>query len=325
MGLLLVVSSPLAGCGHQPQSLFEQQAEAESANEIETRANVSQQVAVVTPVMPATTRNAAIIPINIIRKQTIAKQPNCDLVPTNCQYFELNFLDFNPAQPWLTSIMWQTIARVIAPETPLASQDETAKKTVLMLFKQIEYGEQIVDTLPMYQRIDTELVLNPTIGRLQAEGRISTNTNEFGSADTGYIAVQSRQQRGVKGQIQLSYVMLDMQKKLQLTLNDILLPQITTDALLLAFQTAKKDWLALYGGESQGANSQGTEQKHLEDWPLSLSKQWYLDDKGLHMVYQAGELLEVKTESVDLMVPYPLLQGLIKPQYIVQTPVKSKS
>ncbi len=36
--------------------------------------------------------------------------------------------------------------------------------------------------------------------------------------------------------------MLDMQKKLRLTIDDILLPQVTTDALLLLFQTAKKGY-----------------------------------------------------------------------------------
>jgi len=35
--------------------------------------------------------------------------------------------------------------------------------------------------------------------------------------------------------------MLDMQKKLQLTIEDILLPKVSTDELLLTFQTAKNN------------------------------------------------------------------------------------
>ncbi|WP_201527398.1 hypothetical protein [Psychrobacter frigidicola] len=322
--LLLFISSGLAGCDHQPKSLFEQKAEAESANEIETRAHTSEQMVIVAPVTPATTDNAAVTPIHIIKKQTIAQQRNCDPTQNECQYFELNVLEFNPEQPWLNGIMWQTIARVLAPETSLASQDDTAKKTVLMLFDQVEYSEQVVDTLPIYQHINTELVLNPTINSLQADERTRARKNERGYADTGYLEVQSSQQRGVKRQPRLSYVMLDMQKKLQLTMKDVLLPQVTTDELSLLFQTAKKDYLSSHSDELQSSGSQDvklqdTEPRSVKGGALSLSQQWYLDDKGLHMVYQAGELLDMKTESVDLMVPYELLQGLIKPRYIVQT------
>lgn len=327
--LLASGSSALISCGQPPQSLFERQAEAESANDFEINAGTGEQLASIAPVTPVTIDNAFATSIDIIKQQSSAQQPNCIPTQTDCQYFELNVLSFNPAQPWLTSIMWQTIARVLAPETPLASQDETAKKTVLKLFNQIEYSVQAVDTLPMYQRIDTELILNPVLdnrfynGSVHSNGLSDSKTDENKNTTvaarnpiaTGYLSVRSRHHRGARRQQQLSYVMLDMQKKLQLTIDDILLPQVTTEALLLAFQTAKKDWLTL----------QGVEHKYLEDWPLLLSKQWYLDAQGLHMVYQSGELLDVKTDAVDLMVPYSLLQNLIKPRYMVQAPLDPMS
>ena len=149
--LLVISSSSLLSCEQKPQSMFEQQANIKSAHDLEfdtTDSNDRTQVAAVAATIQAS------------KQQAIARQPNCDPLQTPCQYFELNILQFSPEQPWLTSIMWQTIARVLAPETPLASQDEVAKKTVAMLFNQIEYSEQVVKSLPMYQRIDTELVLN---------------------------------------------------------------------------------------------------------------------------------------------------------------------
>ncbi|ALF60154.1 hypothetical protein [Psychrobacter urativorans] len=312
LGLILSISGISIGCEIQPNSLFEQQAEAESANKIKILSNTKTQVAVIAPVMPNTANNNAVPHLNVIKNQVIAQQPNCDAAQRDCQYLELNILHFNPEQPWLTSIMWQTIARVLAPTTPLASEDETAKKTVSMLFNQIAYAEQAVPTLPMYQRIDTELVFNPTISKLQKNNDTSTSKNAVGAADSGYLVIRSNQHRSDSRQQQVSYVMLDIQKKLKLTINDILLPQVSTDELLLTVQTAKREWLTLQDNERQSA-----EQKDIHSTSLALSQQWYLDNKGLHMVYQAGELSNRQIETTDLIVPYTALQGLIKPQYLV--------
>ncbi|WP_435949472.1 DUF3298 domain-containing protein [Psychrobacter sp. DM8] len=285
----------LLGCKPKPQSMFEQQAEVESAQEIGTTIDeTSHAVAVVEDAHSVISENLTALDIDIIKQQAIARQPDCDT--ESCQYFELNIVDFSPKQPWLTSIMWQTIAHVLAPEMPLPSQDEAAKKIVLMLLNQIEYGEGTVSTLPMYQRIDTEVVFNP----------VSNAPTTIQSTPTGYLAIRSSVSKD-DSQEQFNYVMLDMQKKLQLNIKDILLSEATPDELLATFQTAKKDWLTLQGVQAQ----------YLDDWPLQLSEQWYLDKKGLHMVYQSSELLEGSTGAVDLLVPYALLQGLIKPNYRV--------
>ncbi|MGP4714164.1 MULTISPECIES: hypothetical protein [unclassified Psychrobacter] len=285
----------LLGCKPKPQSMFERQAEGESAQEIGATINDASdtKVAIVDDARPTTSKNLATSNIEIIKQQALARQPNCDIKP--CQYFELNIVDFSPKQPWLTSIMWQTIAHVLAPEMPLASQDEAAKKIILMLLNQIEYGEGTVSTLPMYQRIDTEVVFNPV-----------SDLANIDSTPTGYLAIRSSVSKDDSHE-QFNYIMLDMQKKLQLNIEDILLPEATPDELLATFQTAKKDWLTLQGVEAQ----------YLDDWPLQLSEQWYLDKEGLHMVYQSGELLEDNAGAVDLLVPYVLLQKLLKPSYRV--------
>lgn len=311
--LLVISSSSLLSCEQQPQSMFEQQANTKSAIDTADDANdddndnINVGAAVVASVKPAATsdniNSTAAKMIHVKKQQAIARQPNCNSQQKRCQYFELNVLGFSPAQPWLNSIMWQTIARVLAPEMPLSSQDEMAKKTVSMLFSQIEYSNEVVDSLPMYQRIDTELVLNPVVSN-PASSNIAT----------GYLIVSSNQHRSDSRQQQVTYVMLDIQKRLQLTIEDILLPEVSTSELLLTFQTAKKEWLTL----------QNVEKKYHEDWPLHLSRQWYLDQQGLHMIYQPGEMLIAKTDAVDLMVPYTLLQGLIEPRYIVQSPIDSK-
>lgn len=293
--VVVFCSGYLLGCKPQPKSLFEQQAETVSANEIQASdIEISDERALVTDAKLITSENASTAPIQIIKQKAVARQPNCDSNLKSCQYFELNILDFSPKQPWLTSIMWQTIVRVIAPEVPLVSQDETAKKAVLMLLNQIEYGDTVARSLPMYQRIETEVVFNP----------IDPDATQ--STATGYLAVRSSQQRSSDRQ-HLNYVMLDMQKKLQLTIEDVLLPEVEVSELLMRFQNAKKEWLILQGVEAQ----------YLEDWPLHISKEWYLSEQGLHMVYQSGELLKSNTDAVDLIVPYLLLEDLIKPNYIV--------
>ncbi|MEC5209497.1 hypothetical protein RCH20_000546 [Psychrobacter sp. PL15] len=324
--MLLTISSSLLSCAQQPQSMFEQQANAESAYDIELNNNLGSANTV------GASGAAVSSAIQASKQQAIARQPNCNPRQTRCQYFELNVLEFSPEQPWLNSIMWQTIARKLAPETPLASQDEVAKKTVSMLFNQIEYGEQTVKSLPMYQRIDTELVLNLPSETIPLNARASDNErfsnqvssiasnnqlnaeSELGYLTTGYLKISLQQHRNGSQQ-QFTYVMFDLQKELQLAIGDILLPEVSVDELVLVFQNARKKGLSL----------QGIEQKYHEDWPLQLSQQWYLDPQGLHMVYQSGAPLTTKTEAIDLLVPYTLLQGLVKPRYMVPPSIDNKA
>ncbi|SNT70489.1 hypothetical protein [Psychrobacter sp. LV10R520-6] len=47
-------------------------------------------------------------------QHAIARQSNFNFLQTRCQYFESKFLESSPAQPWLTNIIWQTIARALA-------------------------------------------------------------------------------------------------------------------------------------------------------------------------------------------------------------------
>lgn len=307
LSVLITAMGGLLSCEQQPQSMFEQQAESKSANELAIDEKVEEVVASVETEDTANSKVADTLKsqdvIKVNKQQAIARQPNCDTNQKTCQYFELNVLEFTPKQPWLTSIMWKTIAQVLAPGEPLASQDQTAKNTILMLLKQVEYAERKTNTLPMYERIDTELVLHPV--RIANSGTNEQSTLE--TIATGYLLVRSTKERGSSTQ-HLNYVMLDVQKKLQLTIEDILLPNVNKDQLLMSFQKAKKDWLI----------SQGIVETDLDEWSLQLSKQWYLDEQGLHMVYRSGALITAHPHGVDLMVPYRLLTGLIKPHYVVQ-------
>ena len=309
LSMLIAATGGLLSCEQQPKSMFEQQAEIKSDNELATDTDDTITVAPVNtkgiePIADSSVindlENQQVIAIRTEKQQAIARQPNCDANEKICQYFELNVLEFIPKQPWLTSIMWKTIAQVLAPEAPLASQDQIAKNTILRLLKQVEYGDNETDTLPIYERIDTELVLNPVHNNPNAQ-------SAFATIPTGYLLVRSTEEPDSSAQ-RLSYVMLDVEKKLQLTIEDVLLPEANKNQLLTSLQKAKKDWLI----------SQGIAENHLDEWPLKLSKQWYLDDQGLHMVYQSGELMNAHTTAVDLIVPYNLLEGLIKPYYIVQ-------
>ena len=305
--LLLSIAS-LISCDQQPQSMFEQQADTAAANDLVVATddqNVLIKSVLSEDYANSKTNNAGAIKTR--KQQAIAHQHNCDNDKKVCQYFELNVLEFKPQQPWLNSIMWKTIAQVLAPKTPLASQDQTAKDTILMLLKRIEYSEQVVDTLPLYERIDTELVLNP-VGAINEDFATDSTAKALTeTVATGYLLVRSTVERG-SSQQHLDYVMLDIEKKLQLTIEDILLPGVSIEALLSVFQSAKKDWLI----------SQGVAEQNLADWPLPRSSQWYLDERGLHLVYQTAALLDADTDAVDLLVPYSQLTALIKPAYRVQ-------
>ena len=308
--LSAAVVALLFGCQPQPQSMFEQQAEADTAESGDTTYTETQTdsnaTAVVKPVQAVDT---SVPTMDVIRRQAIARQRGCDPKSSECQSFELNVLQFQPEQPWLTSIMWQSIARLLNPQMPLTSQDETAKKTVSILFNQIAYSEQRVTTLPLHQRIDTDLVLS---AQEDSQTDMASPKNSD-ATQTGYLVVRLTDMSTDAERQFAHYVMLDMQTQLQLTLSDILLPHITHQQLLATFQNAKKEWLS----------TQGIAPDKQDDWPLALSKQWYLDTKGLHMVYQSEELLAGNTQAVDLMVPYNLLDGLINPRYIVGAGMKS--
>lgn len=309
--MAMAASSVLLGCAPQPKSMFEQQAEAEAANEISATSQIQNPQSSDPSLSTLIDDTKQGLAIDISKQQAIARQPNCIPEQNSCQYLELNSLVFTPAQPWLASIMWQTIARVLSPDTPLTSQQQVAKDSILALLKQIEFSTEGVSSQPSYQRIDTDLIVN--------EQAIVTDDTVVADADadnvqvtSGYLIIESTQHRGATHQQwHLDYVMLDMQKKLQLTIADILLPEVDTDQLLSAFQSSKNEWLI----------SQGVERQYVEQWPLPLAEQWYIDQQGLHMVYQSGALLNNELDAVDLVVPFAQLQGLIKPEYKVRSSV----
>ncbi len=305
LSVLIIAMGGLLSCEQPPKSMFEQQAESKSAKELPIDKKDKVLVAPVDTSASANNNvnsnaNSSVIKIN--KQQAIARQPNCDASKKSCQYFELNVLEFIPEQPWLTSIMWKTIAQVLVPEAPLASQDQIAKNKILMLLKQVEYADNQTNTLPMYGRIDTELVLHPIYTKSDTDDQSAPAT-----VATGYLLVRSTEERGSSTQ-HLNYVMLDVEKKLQLTIEDILVTKDSKDQLLISLQKARNNWLV----------SKGMVETDVDKRPLQLSSQWYLDEQGLHMIYRSGELIKAQTHTVDLIVPYRLLTGLIKPSYVVQ-------
>lgn len=305
LSVLIIAMGGLLSCEQPPKSMFEQQAESKSSKELPIDKEDKVLVAPVDTSASANNNvnsnaNSSVIKIN--KQQAIARQPNCDASKKSCQYFELNVLEFIPEQPWLTSIMWKTIAQVLVPEAPLASQDQIAKNKILMLLKQVEYADNQTNTLPMYGRIDTELVLHPIYTKSDTDDQSAPAT-----VATGYLLVSSTEERGSSTQ-HLNYVMLDVEKKLQLTIEDILVTKDSKDQLLTSLQKARKDWLV----------SKGMVETDGDKRLLQLSSQWYLDEQGLHMVYRSGELIKAQTHTVDLIVPYRLLTGLIKPSYVVK-------
>ena len=314
--MLVLASQVLLGCAPQPESMFEQKAEEEAANEIGAHSTIQNYELSKPSTSSAAnaldkTGHKQALPINISKQQTIARQPNCNAQQTSCQYLEINTLAFTPPQPWLANIMWQTVARTLSPDTPFTSQQQVARDSVSALLKQIEFRSEGVSSQPKYQRIDTDLVLNQGLSADSVAASNGSNMDSHMNNEvmTGYLLVESTQQRSEDHQQgHRDYVMLDMQKKLQLTVEDVLLADADTQKLLSTFNTIKKQWLA----------EQGVEQQYLEEWPLPLSEQWYIDQQGLHLVYQSGELLNTQLQPVDFVVPFTQLQGIVKPNYMVR-------
>jgi len=314
--MLVLASQVLLGCAPQPESMFEQQAEEEAANEIGAHSTIQNYELSKPSTSSAAnaldkTGHKQALPINISKQQTIARQPNCNGQQTRCQYLEINTLAFTPPQPWLANIMWQTVARTLSPDTPFISQQQVARDSVSALLKQIEFRSEGVSSQPKYQRIDTDLILNQGLSADSVAASNGSNMDSHMNNEvmTGYLLVESTQQRSEDHQQgHRDYVMLDMQKKLQLTVEDVLLADADTQKLLSTFNTIKKQWLA----------EQGVEQQYLEEWPLPLSEQWYIDQQGLHLVYQSGELLNTQLQPVDFVVPFTQLQGIVKPSYMVR-------
>ena len=314
--MLVLASQVLLGCAPQPESMFEQKAEEEAANEIGAHSTIQNYELSKPSTSSAAnaldkTGHKQALPINISKQQTIARQPNCNAQQTSCQYLEINTLAFTPPQPWLANIMWQTVARTLSPDTPFISQQQVARDSVSALLKQIEFRSEGVSSQPKYQRIDTDLILNQGLSADSVAASNGSNMDSHMNNEvmTGYLLVESTQQRSEDHQQgHRDYVMLDMQKKLQLTVEDVLLADADTQKLLSTFNTIKKQWLA----------EQGVEQQYLEEWPLPLSEQWYIDQQGLHLVYQSGELLNTQLQPVDFVVPFTQLQGIVKPNYMVR-------
>ena len=316
MIMLVLASQVLLGCAPQPESMFEQKAEEEAANEIGAHSTIQNYELSKPSTSSAAnaldkTGHKQALPINISKQQTIARQPNCNAQQTSCQYLEINTLAFTPPQPWLANIMWQTVARTLSPDTPFISQQQVARDSVSALLKQIEFRSEGVSSQPKYQRIDTDLILNQGLSADSVAASNGSNMDSHMNNEvmTGYLLVESTQQRSEDHQQgHRDYVMLDMQKKLQLTVEDVLLADADTQKLLSTFNTIKKQWLA----------EQGVEQQYLEERPLPLSEQWYIDQQGLHLVYQSGELLNTQLQPVDFVVPFTQLQGIVKPSYMVR-------
>ncbi|WP_230655945.1 hypothetical protein [Psychrobacter sp. I-STPA10] len=244
------------------------------------------------PVEPTSLTSETLAPVTLEKTQHGALSP--------CIKFELNTLDFSPSQPWLSNIMWQTIAYQAVPDKTLSSEGGSAKIAVRMMLRQIKGLQTSAINLPIYQYINTEFAINKN--------------------DTGYLKIDSVQQR-FEHSPRLNYIyykMVDMSQQRQLTLSDILDKNYNKEALLALLQRIPK------------ASQSGLEPVyHL---PVDLPAQWYMDDLGLHLLYQPGEMIEQTldiyhtdkvldnnnlNEIIELVVPYEVINNMLKPQYQV--------
>lgn len=311
----ILISAGLTGCSPSPKSMFEQQAEEQTKDQSKEQKKEQKKEQNEEPAfdnqdpMQALDKeplsdiaNQSVSPLSavtIYRRQAIARQPNCDDAAADCQYLELNTLSFDPDLPWLTHILWPNLARLLDPTMPLVAEEDSAKKAILKLFNQIAYGDQVVATRPLFQRLDTDLVINPTSKQ---------------GVSTGYLKLGLSQQRSGRLHEKERLIMLDLTKELQLNLKDVLEPNIDQSELLAKFVPAKLNWLSDHGIDAKG----------LAAWPVDTD-QWYLDENGLHLLFSAEDLSAITltsistAQSADLTVPFSNLNGIIKPEFIISS------
>lgn len=110
---------------------------------------------------------------------------------------------------------------------------------------------------------------------------------------------------GVEG---IDYYVLDIDRKKQLMLDDILLkgqkPKL--DALL---HQAYRDWVKKQMPDLDLA-------EYEESWPYKLTENYTFDQNGLSFLFQEYEIAAYAVGMPELTVPYSQLKGIIKPEYL---------
>lgn len=117
---------------------------------------------------------------------------------------------------------------------------------------------------------------------------------------------------GAHGSALDNYYNLDMQRKKQLVLADILMPQ-QQQALYDLVHQQYVQWVK--------RTAAGTDMVQYEkDWPFKLTQNFSLGDEGLLLAYGQYEIGPYVVGMPEFIIPYAQLSGILKPEYLPVAP-----
>ncbi|RYZ93971.1 MAG: DUF3298 domain-containing protein [Moraxellaceae bacterium] len=115
---------------------------------------------------------------------------------------------------------------------------------------------------------------------------------------------------GAHGSALDNYYNLDIKRKKQLTLNDIILPNQQAALHQLVHQQYV-DWVSSSAGNPDIS-------QYEKDWPFKLTQNFNLGDAGLLFSYGQYEIGPYVVGMPEFVVPYAQLSGIVKPEYLLQ-------
>ena len=112
---------------------------------------------------------------------------------------------------------------------------------------------------------------------------------------------------GAHGMSWVDYKLFDTKLETEITLDDLLLPDIDFYGVLDA--AYDRALLEMFGNPDEIT-------PHKESYPLEMTNNVHFSDAGLEFVYQPYELGPYMMGNITLVVPFAKLQGVIKPEYL---------
>ena len=218
----------------------------------------------------------------------------------NCPETKIEYVSTN--QPWITQMVNAQI-NTIAYDNANISQEQEKKST-----------ENKISATALKAMLDkftkTQLAELPEDSSLNYSLQVAPNyLGHMGNIElfelTSYVYLG-----GAHGMPYTEYLLLDAPAKKRLTLDDLLINTETAKPKFEALaHDAFKSWIKEMDSDVK---------EHEEMWPFFLTDNVSLNDKGVVLKYQAYDIAAYVYGQPELIIPYSELNGVIKPEYLLQ-------
>lgn len=217
--------------------------------------------------------------------------PACE--DKGCSQVDIQRLE--TSQPWINQFLDQQILKL----SNVQLSEKTAKLTTLQANVDRFMAAAKADSAARQRPVPYSMQVSPVfLGELGDVARFKISAAFY----TG----------GAHGSALDNYYNLDMQRKKQLVLADILLPQ-QQQALHDVVHQQYVDWVK--------RTAAGTDMVQYEkDWPFKLTQNFSLGDQGLLLAYGQYEIGPYVVGMPEFIIPYAQLSGILKPDYLPAAP-----